>query len=622
MTGKKKRTVYSETLIKPFQNQERTKMVAEAIEPSVTLNSIALKINQGLEELTATDLKELQSIAVHDINHEVIPALNRAFLQNKVTSDLQIVRFTGMVQDMLEPEFYVSKVQGVNTHFRDFYPEAVDEMDLSQHLAERHPLVVVPLPYYSGAFGMALETKGEDSLHDNTANSNVAPSNKREIGQVNEEEHEIRRAPGCGSSTASPVSTRDATVLLNCSSATTLKQNDWWPAGTLGSNHGDCPVLAKLYYEQTSTDNCRLKLNQIVELIGVLSLDPFEADFDVTDDSFGVDRLIIPPPSLLPRLHVLCVTQVDLEGTSQTENSVSEDEKKRILQYLTEQVGGETTAEALLMVLLSLAERQPDAHGAFIPVMTMSETTLGCASLNLILPDEGACVAMQGTLEHVLRQFLPIVASCSLAELGRSLVSPEKTNSGRLNPSPLQLPKGAAIIINEATMQPGPIEPRSLATLAALSNLSQSHRVPYHFNAMIPYQWEADYRVIVLSASNRGVGSKLMPCGLQHVVHDAIPSSRTCLPKETVNAISSYLTKVRTMTAPHHKILLDDVLEDAQREFIKRRIQARQSGTTECGEQDLHRWIALTALQTRSRGAMTATLQDWNASLCLDETMR
>ena len=71
MTGKKKRTVYCETLIKPFQNQERTKMVAEAIEPSVTLDSIALKINQGLEELTATDLKELQSIAVHDINHEV-----------------------------------------------------------------------------------------------------------------------------------------------------------------------------------------------------------------------------------------------------------------------------------------------------------------------------------------------------------------------------------------------------------------------------------------------------------------------------------------------------------------------------------------------------------------------
>lgn len=548
--------------------------------------------------------------------------MNRAFLQNKVTSDLQIVRFTGMVQDMLEPEFYVSKVQGVNTHFRDFYPEAVDEMDLSQHLAERHPLVVVPLPYYSGAFGMALETNGEDSLHDNTANSNVAPSNKREIGQVNEEEHKIRRAPGCGSSTASPVSTRDATVLLNCSSATTLKQNDWWPAGTLGSNQGDCPVLAKLYYEQTNTDDCRLKLNQIVELIGVLSLDPFEADFDVTDDPFGVDRLIIPPPSLLPRLHVLCVTQVDLEGTSKPENSVSEDEKKRILQYLTEQLGGETTAEALLMVLLSLAERQPDAHGAFIPVMTMSETTLGCASLNLILPDEGACVAMQGTLERVLRQFLPIVASCSLAELGRSLVSPEKTNSGRLIPSPLQLPKGAAIIINEATIQPGPIEPRSLATLAALSNLSRSHTVPYRFNAMIPYQWEADYRVIVLSASNRCVGSKLMPCGLHHVVHDVIPSSRAILPKETVNAISSYLTRVRTMTAPHHKILLDDVLEDAQREFIKRRIQARQSGTTECGEQDLHRWIALTALQTRSRGAMRATLQDWNASLCLDETMR
>jgi hypothetical protein len=350
-------------------------------------------------------------------------------------------------------------------------------------------------------------------------------------------------------------------------------------------------------------------------------MDPLDAEFDNNDDPFGLDRLVVPPPSLLPRLHVLCVNQLDLDESGKELAVIAEDEKSRVLQLLTDLVGSETTAEALLMVLLSMAERKPDAQGSFIPVTTVSETTLGCASLNLILPDETACSTVQETLQGIFQQFLPMVGSCSLADLGCTLVSPAQSDVGRLNPSPLQLPRGATIIINESTLQVGNIEPRSQETLAALSSLSRSHIVPYRFNGMVAYNWEADYRIIVLSASMRSAGSKLMPCVMQQAVKDPVPNNAPMLSEETKKALCSYLAKARKISSPTNKVVLDSVLEDAQREFIQRRVQARTSGTEECAEQDLHRWLTMTMLQARSRGATIATLDDWKAALRLDDAM-
>jgi hypothetical protein len=555
---------------------------------------------------------------------QIIPKLNRRFLHNKATASPQIVRYVGMVQDMLEPEYYLSYIEGVTTHFRDYNPTSiVEDFDVAHKLAERQPLVVVPLPF-GGIFRETPENEDPAMREDSSILVHSDRSNKRTIDQVSEEQHGIRRAP-VPTNIPSPVSARDVATVMQSTHGLKrndgLKPNDWWPPGTLRSNPDDCPVLAKLYYEQTNTEDRRLKLNQIVELIGILSMDPLDADFDNNDDPFGLDRLVVPPPSLLPRLHVLCVNQLDLEETAADLAVIAEDEKSRVLQLLTDLVGSETTAEALLMVLLSMAERKPDAQGTFIPVTTLSDTTLGCASLNLILPDEAACCTMQETLQGIFQQFLPMVGSCSLADLGCTLVSPAQSDAGRLTPSPLQLPKGATILINESTLQAGQIGPRSQETLAALSSLSRSHIVPYRFDGMMAYQWEADYRIIVLSVSKRSAGSKLMPCVMQRAVNEPVPNSAPMLSEETKNALCSYLTKARKTSSPTHKVVLDSVVEEAQREFIQRRVQARTSGTEECVEQDLHRWLTMTTLQARSRGGTSATLDDWKAALRLDDAM-
>ena len=553
--------------------------------------------------------------------HQIIPTLNRSFLHNTATAKPQIVRFTGMVQDMLEPEYYLAEIHGVTTHFRDYHSTStIQDMYICDNLAERQPLVVVPIPFV----GTRLRVDYDDNIMpmEETVDTTDTThrSNKRSIGQTIVKEQTSRPAP-CSNNESFLLSTReDSSVNQNneATAGTLIPQyDDWWPVGTLGSDPNNCPVLAKLYYEQTNTEDCRLKLNQVVELIGVLSMDPWEADFDNPDDSFGMNRLIIPPPSLLPRLHVLCVNHLKMEEINN--DSITDDEKNNVLQLLTEQLGSATTSEAILMVLLSMAERNQDAHGTFIPVKTMSETTVGCASLNLIFPHEAACCAMQQTLECLLRQFIPVVASCSLADLGGTLVSPATTNVGRLTPSPLQLPRGATLLINEATLQAGPIGPRSQETLAALADVTRCHTVPYRFDGSMVYQWEADYRVIVLSVSNRNVASKLLPCVMQLVVQHGQTHPAPTLSSDAISVISSYLNKVRCASS---KIVLNDVLEVAQRDFVERRVRARHAGMTECGEHDLHRWLTMTALQAKSRGVLEATVDDWNQALLLDEAMR
>jgi hypothetical protein len=99
--------------------------------------------------------------------------------------------------------------------------------------------------------------------------------------------------------------------------------------------------------------------------------------------------------------------------------------------------------------------------------------------------------------------------------IGKTVVSPAKNESSRMVESPLQLPQGATLVINQATVTAGPVSPVEAETIQALACLTKTHSVPYRFNGNIRYNFEVDYRVIVLSTSdgrNGGtVGSKLLP---------------------------------------------------------------------------------------------------------------
>ena len=135
-----------------------------------------------------------------------------------------------------------------------------------------------------------------------------------------------------------------------------------------------------------------------------------------------------------------------------------------------------------------------------------------------------------------------------------------------------------------------------------------------HVRAPIATRRHGPPRVQQRSARGRGFRSS-RSCGAIRVAPNHAPT----LSSDAISVISSYLNKVRCASS---KIVLNDVLEVAQRDFVERRVRARHAGMTECGEHDLHRWLTMTALQAKSRGVLKATVDDWNQALLLDEAMR
>ena len=621
---------------------------------------------------------------------QAIPFLDRSFLNgNADTPPPQgtvLVRYVGMVQDMCEVEYYLSEVNGVNVHYRDVHlPEMPqdDYADIAHKLAERQPLVVVPTPFASDWFRDELHTAAAAPTTSTTSLIEADRCHKRERDEVAvpPTKRTVPSTPDTSMEDSSVGTPREASPVAASRADQHVSSNsDWWPAGCMDSDPNQCPVLAKMYYEQDPSSS-RLRLNEVVELIGVLSVDPMDADFYKDDHLDDFMHTVMPPPSLLPRLHVLCYNRLNLEHATPDDNAHTDmdiestskddqcDDRKLAIQVFSEYVfdGNETAAEALLMVLMSMAEREQLAEHTWTPIRTPSDAALGCASLNLVLSSEAACAKMYSRLQRVLSEILPVVGGIQLTldNLKETIMSPAKSESGRLEPSHLQLPKGAALIINQASLSEGRIDARATETLEALNSLTQNHSVPYRFEGNMKFYFEADYRVIVLSSAVRGrqkesAPNKLLPCAMQMNLPDAMQVNETSVPESLCKRIRSYLTRCRsnvmsTVEAERdgsvfNVPLTKTLLELAQKDFIEKRAQHRaraeqqkrmqamavenaalhlESLEAEIGETDFHRWLTIARLQSRSRIAVSGNMstdaseaEKWTDTLRLDDAMR
>jgi hypothetical protein len=166
------------------------------------VESIRGKLFRG-EALKPEDLEQLNPLLNIDCSKDhycssapvLLPYLNRSVvngIMSTTTPGPQLVRYVGMVQDMLDPEYYVANDdQGRSTHFYDnfeentgnrcgnaeetiiktdqaatvippedqYYSPTGSNGERSHHpdLAERIPLVVVPIPFPSEWFRQAIQ---------------------------------------------------------------------------------------------------------------------------------------------------------------------------------------------------------------------------------------------------------------------------------------------------------------------------------------------------------------------------------------------------------------------------------------------------------------------------------
>lgn len=618
---------------------------------------IVTKINAGNEiyqhdiEQLKTALDQLQTDKKDDFDL-FVPYVDRNFVKSCPSNPKVVCRYIGMVQDVLEPEYYVSKVNGGTTHtkYRDLYyhdNEVEDEISTSHYLNERQPVLLVPLPCSSPWFRR--RPRVSDTI--STPNRSDEPMSHKLHRKRSAEEYESpdfnseKSFKQTRSSSQTSDTSFDGKICLDGSD-----QNHWWPQGHLGSDPEGCPILAKVYETQ---DDSKMKLNTVVEVYGVLDLDPLGASFEeqrsgVSEDdvffSDFMDQLVVPPPSLLPRLHVLYYKPLDLDQMKMEQSQVLPahenrntdmkfdatnvpSERTSIIRTLAKAFdGNHILAESILMVLLSIAERNPNESNRAIRLP--SGMTLGAASLNIILPNSAACQQMSDALYALISQVVPIVANINLTldalnnELSASSVTaPEKCSNGRMDPSIIQLPKSACVLLNQGAMTTGNISERGQRVLKTLARLTRTHTVPYRFQGLYEIDFEADLRCIVISSGQSTSGSKLLPCTLRLKVETTRGFSISRLTQAEIRCIRHYIAKCRNIE--NSTIMLSPrLLHKAQEDFVQKRQKFKGAdGRSKVEEDDFHRWLTLTRLQARSRIQNVATVEDWTNAVLLDDKM-
>ena len=588
----------------------------------------------------------------------VVPALTRSFLRgwNGSGDRPQVVRYLGMVQNMLEPEYYVSSLaDGKSTHFRDVPADhhLPEELVLASNLAERIPLMIVPLPFASDWFAeptpplpeALMPSRGASASSVQIPESPLAAAETEATATATRKRHrdacdggadgndDVGDSFGGGDSCKPRV---EDGMDYEMPDGLQGQELDWWPQGCMGSSAGQCPVLAKLYYDQRSQRDHRqrkLRLNDVVELVGVLSMDPWEAAFTQEDDPYFFGTTPPPPPSRLPRVHVLSYAIADLDSLARSriareqELAVDHEGQPSIAMAspsptvhnkgvpspaappLTEIAASifkdPILAEAICVTLLSKAQRelQKDDDSA-IQRAGPSQNAIGCLSLQ-ISTDSSKKVFRQ--MSTILHEVCPVLATIDLSK-GQRLeeLFPIRVD-GRMRATPWQLPRGSTLLVHLGK-KCFPSEEREF-----LEELLGRHRIPYRFDGGVKVDFDADFRIIVVASSQN---TSTMPCYLH------LKLSR----EWDIEMSKKYLLLLRRrlLECQAKASFRDDVLKVAQDHFIAEREKARSENATPPQGEDLHRLLVLSRLQAgmHGHGSTVVTLRDWQKALALDQALR
>jgi hypothetical protein len=471
---------------------------------------------------------------------------------NPLSQAGKVVRVIGMVQDCFDVSYYYTP---------------------SEQLSERMPYLLVPMPFTTPWFRSLLHS----------------------------DQHQRKKR-----------------VRLDENEAAMNEQEELWPSTAMQSDPEKLPVLANLYYEQYGDKaKDQLKLNDIVEIVGVVECADSNftleerASWESAEDEMGYPTNDVP--STVPRLHVLWYKSTDIDSLAATETAILPISPPSVSELACALAISEPAAGALWLSLLSMAEREP-MNDCWTPIVTPhDDTTLGCASLNMILPNPEACSHFQTLLVDVLSHILPQVHSINLtAQMLKELLLPRK-NRGRLLPTPLQLSKGSTLILNASALESLPKD----QTLQALQELCSAHKIQYTFDGGFQIPFEADIRIIVLSVSKCAD----LACTLQVRCNPGVPIAEDLTRLEQVRSFLSVCRR-HGVEEMHNNIGFEpSVMVKAQEDFIKARVEAREEQRPAPGERDFHRWLTLTRLFARSRKSKTAELEDWEQALLLDKAM-
>ncbi|KAK7110193.1 mini-chromosome maintenance complex-binding protein-like [Littorina saxatilis] len=567
---------------------------------------------------------------------EWIPSINSRAL-HQVAAD-SVVRYRCMVQDMFDPELYLARFKVTSRkngesafrsgRYRDVASCAPDEEihmdDPGNVTCERQTLYCVPVP---GEATWVKDLYTKQSRIPSTPSTSSSPACRKRARDDETGDGDVHRGSNGSECAASNghAGPRGGAAGTGGNPA---------PSGIAGGGGGASQLpdlnfplpgeqgtacLVKVYEEDNG-----LKVNDVIEVVGILSVDPSMADF--TNDQNEQDVTMTaaeraahtPPPSLVPRLHAVLIRKLahnnpllphNLSAKHQAIETIRSEAatlRTQLLSVLEHALCGDgLAAEFLLCHLVSNVYSWADVM------------PLGKLAVNLSGPvTQGMAPLLQQLIAGLSTQshLLPI----SLNKMNSLCLSPHKDyEANRLRSGQLQLSPGTHLVLDETALENGQLQPQGVKNVTALGNVIQWQKVTYDFN-FHTQDFITDLPVLVLSEGEsflpKDLHLPLRPTSVPEDLQTHYAGMSAQMTEEVLNKLRAFITVCRST----QYAVNEDIQKALQEEFVT----ARKDDPSAMSVNDFHRLLSLVRLLTLSHCQAECTPQILNRVLEMERERR
>ncbi|KAL1337427.1 hypothetical protein HN51_032095 [Arachis hypogaea] len=529
-------------------------------------------------------------------HHLQVPVLTPASMRWIKPNTL--VRFRGMIQDMLGNEFYVGAYKdGAVWRTNKF-------MDVSQfpigpsadtRIWERRLLYCVPVPGLNSWAQIPSEAVTDQCMGWKSEQREKRPRAEAECSDMTVSSEEDQ-----GSPTTKKMREGEQPSLASQSRESEIASSSFSPAPVPEGNSLHC--LVKVYDSPES----ELKLNEIFEFVGILTSDPEIQEDNVDNDlsnEFCEDPLRhFPPNKVVPRFH--CFVHRKLAAHDFLQNNPIIEPKldmvkgirEALLRHLTAVLGNDdVAAHFMLLHLLSKVHSRVDS------------LAVGKLSLNLTCFSKEIVSIFGNQLNVVVKNLMPFTHCIPLTVeyLNTASLAPKKNyETNRLETGALQLAEGSHLIVDETKLEAGTLNSLGVENARLLNNLVEWQKVEYDFK-YYKMDMTTDVQLLVLSEGK----SNILPAD---VIVPFRPSAANCSEAVTAEALEAwrwYLATVRQL--PHS-------IESEMQQVVENDLVAARQADRSLNAQDLSRWLTMSRLMSLSFGETSLSLEHWQMVKELD----
>ncbi|KAI7738486.1 hypothetical protein M8C21_016448 [Ambrosia artemisiifolia] len=496
-----------------------------------------------------------------------------------------LVRFRGMIQDMLGNEFYVGAYKNKDIwNTNKFTDVSQFPMGTSPHtrIWERRLLYCVTVPGQNSWVDASC-----DGVVNTCATSASREKRQRDACSVSDEV-EMQDANNAIPNSPNAKKMREGESLLpeNMTGGT-----DCGMIMVPDFDRNNFPCLVKIY----DTPESDLKLNDVLEFIGVLTFDTdVKTDDHELENCFDQEELTNLPPSKVPRLHCLIHRKLspnDLifkSPSMEPKHHMIKEIRQSLVQHLTVVLGDNLAANFMLLHLLSKVHVRVDS------------IAVGKLSLNLTGFDKSSISVFGNRINDAVKNLLPFSQCIPLTVefLNTASLAPVKDyQTNRLVPGVLQCAEGSHVTIDETQLQSGTLNSNGVENTRLLKDLMEFQKLEYDFK-YYKMKMDADVQILILSEGK----SNILPADIVIPFQPSSVGSTGTVDEQTLNAWRWYLATVRslphTIGADMQKVVEDDM------------VAARQVDRS-LGTEDFNRWLTMGRLMGVSYGETCLSHEHW-----------